>query len=153
MPETEEQENQLRFTRIPTAPVELKKIALLLKTRPKKEWRALRAEGEARRQAVEEAAAHKANEKNWGVGLNFKANMKLSGGTELINTQIKVGHIPNETSLNASVDAVGKIKRKIDTKHIQTPGVDISFGASMSENRQKKLGMTEGRRAFALKVQ
>lgn len=55
--------------------------------------------------------------------------------------------------MSGAVDAGAKIKEKTGTEHIPTPGVDFGVTVSISEERQKKLGMSEAQRAFALKVQ
>ena len=114
----------------------------------------LRAQGEAMKQAAEEAEAYKANQDKWGgVGVHGGVKVTLPDGRVVFEIKNEAGHIPTDTSLGTDVDVGGAIKRKTGTEDVPTPGLSIGGGVSISATRQEKLGMSEGQRAFALKVQ
>ena len=55
--------------------------------------------------------------------------------------------------MSKKFDLTDGVKRTTGTENVPTPGFSIGVTVSVSAERQKKLGMSDEQRAFALKVQ
>jgi hypothetical protein len=112
----------------------------------------LRAHGELRALRKAQIEEENANQnKLGGVGVHAGIKLVLPNGDVVFEKKIEAGHVPTDTSLSKDFDLGGPIKNAAGID-VPTPGLSVGAGASISAEGQKKLGMSEGQRAAALKA-